>query len=131
VKIIFKVFRLLLIIYLICADAFFYLSSFISFSVFLTKQLPPFSLFVAINTLVWALLITYILILVLHKDRRQYKMVLIAFVVILFITTLHRLFFISNFQLTNVDLNNTLLFGIPILLSGLTSGFQKRFNTQI
>jgi len=75
----------------------------------------------AIKTLIFGLLFLYSGLSLVKKQKHRYIYCLLSLILVFILTTLDRLFFITSFRLEQVDLQNLLLFGIPFIVTLISS----------
>lgn len=108
-----KILHGVVLLYFTLETLFFIFSSIITFY-YLSTQHVDITLYTPISTLTYALLFLSSLYKT-WKDR-TYKLAIVTLFIILLTTTVHRFFFITNQSFTRVDLENFLLFGLPLII---------------
>ena len=115
----------LLVVYLVGMAMFFVFGSVVSLIVFFLQSVEV-GLITSVKTFLFGLIFLYSGINLIQKNELRYKYCLMTLIIVFVISTLHRLFFITNFKLERIDLNNFLLFGIPGLIIILTNKMEVK-----
>jgi hypothetical protein len=125
-----KLLEILLAVYFFAMSAFFIFSFLFMLSVYFNKQETELILNV-IELAVYAALFSYTSGMFIKKNSKRHIYGITTLISVLTVTTLRRLVFITNFQLESTDLNNFLLFGLPLCIVFILYKLQKRSEIPI
>ncbi len=119
-----KIIDILIVLYLSILSFVFWVG-FLSSLAFLIYRNPVSNYETVLRTLFFGILSSYTTYKFVKKNSRRYVYALFTLSFLLVYTTIHRLIFITNYSFERTDLNNLILFGVPLIISFFARKTQK------
>lgn len=111
-----RIIDFLLIIYFIFQVMFDFFESLITLIFYINHKINM-NLYTPMNLFVEGCIFIFIIVCLIQKKTNRYLYVMVGCLLAYLDITIYRLFFITNFHLNSIDINNALLFGIPFIIS--------------